>query len=76
MPSSCVYGHSEAGSHWQNHLETQLRAKELLAYQNTQACVYLSHIQWVGIVLSLIVHVDDMLLAGDTCSHDHAMGLE
>ena len=60
-----LYGHPEAGSHWERHLE-----KELLAMSATKISEFPSTYifdNYGG--LALIVYVDDFVLAGDSEWH-------
>ena len=60
-----LYGHPEAGAHWQKHLDEILTTK-------MQATPITSHLSsyWLPGDLFLTVYVDDLLLSGPKGSHD------
>ena len=60
-----LYGHPEAGGHWERHLTNALKALGGSPVQGHPSCYW-----FVKEKLLLTVYVDDLLLSGPACNHD------
>ena len=60
-----LYGHPEAGGHWENHLTAIVKSLNGRPIPNHPSCFWFSETR-----LLLIIYVDDLLLAGPAEHHD------
>lgn len=60
-----LYGHPEAGGHWERHLTAIVKALKGAAIPNHPSCFWFAETR-----LLLIIYVDDLLLAGPAEAHD------
>ena len=63
--NKALYGHPEAGSHWEAHLHKAVKACGGVAIPNHPSSYWIEEHK-----LLLSVYVDDLLLSGPAASHD------
>ena len=63
--NKALYGHPEAGGHWERHLKSALESCGGVAIENHPSSFWIAPSR-----LLLTVYVDDLLLSGPEAAHD------